>query len=259
MASVRGRWAKKREGQHFLIDRSIADIEATYGEGRNVLEMGSGMGILTEALCKVAKKVISVEKDKGLYERLEYTLMSDNLKLINKDFFELDKAEMGKSEIMISNIPYKLSSKVLSWLGEKKMTALLCIQKEFADHMTAEPGTKSYSRLSVECALRFKVYRVREVPASCFHPMPHVVSEIVYLVPKKVEIPKKTDLVITALMSHKKKKLRNAVIDSAKSIGMDRKDAEKIAEGLEEKGNRPLHMAPESILSVASGIAEKIN
>ena len=89
--AVKDRWAKKNEGQHFLMDKSIADIEAKYAEGRVALEMGPGMGILTEALCKTAKRVIAVEKDKGLFERLEYTLTAKNLTLLHKDFFELDE------------------------------------------------------------------------------------------------------------------------------------------------------------------------
>lgn len=257
-ASVKGRWANKKEGQHFLIDKSIAEIEATYGEGRQVLEMGPGMGILTEALCQKAKKVIGVEKDKGLFERLEFTLTFDNLKLINKDFFELDDKEIGKSEIMISNIPYKLSSKVVGWLGEKQMPAVLCIQKEFADHMVAAPGSKSYSRLSVESALRFRVYRVREVPRTCFHPKPHVESEIIYLIPKKVEISKKTDVVITALMNHKKKTLRNAIKDSSKELKIEKSIVDSLLEKVEHGETRPFHMEPEMILKTAQSIADKI-
>ncbi len=256
--SVKDRHANKREGQHFLIDKSIAAIEAAYGEGRVVLEMGPGMGILTEALCKTAKQVIGVEKDKALFERLEYTLTFDNLTLINKDFFELDDEEIGKAEIMVSNIPYKLSSKVIFWLGEKKMSAVLCIQKEFADHMTAEPGSRSYSRLSVESSLRFKVYRVREVPPTCFHPMPHVDSEVIYIVPKNVKIAKNADRVITALMTHKKKTLKNALMDSHKMLGVEKSAMASIAAGVARPQIRPIHMKPEEILETAEKVAELI-
>ncbi|MDE1865223.1 MAG: ribosomal RNA small subunit methyltransferase A [Candidatus Micrarchaeota archaeon] len=255
---MKGRWANKREGQHFLMDRSIAEIEAAYGEGRRVLEMGSGMGILTEALCKKAKSVISVEKDRGLFERLEYTLISDKLRLINKDFFELGDKEIGECDIMISNIPYKLSSKVVSWLGARSMPAVLCVQKEFAEHMTASPGSKSYSRLSVESELRFKVYKVRDVPPTCFHPMPHVDSAIVYLVPKKVKIAKRADEVITALMNHKKKTLRNALMDSCRTLGVGKEEMSEISAKVGEGSQRPLHMNPEEILEVAEIVAKRI-
>jgi 16S rRNA (adenine1518-N6/adenine1519-N6)-dimethyltransferase len=257
-ASVKDRWANKREGQHFLIDKAIAEIEAGYGEGRNVLEMGPGMGILTEALCKTAKRVTGVEKDKGLFERLQYTLLVDNLKLINKDFFELEDSEVKKSDIMISNIPYKLSSKVVFWLGQKRLPAVLCVQKEFAEHMMAEPGTKSYSRLSVEVTLRFKVYKVRDVPRTCFHPMPHVESEIVYLVPKNVTIDKKTDTVITALMTHKKKILKNALMDSHRTLGIEKSAMAEIAKSVSKSDVRPLHMKPEEILEVAGEVAKSL-
>jgi 16S rRNA (adenine1518-N6/adenine1519-N6)-dimethyltransferase len=257
-ASVRDRWANKREGQHFLIDKSIAEIEAAYGEGRNVLEMGSGMGILTEALCKVAKKVVSVEKDSGLFERLEYTLTFKNLKLINKDFFELEDKEIGKSDIMISNIPYKLSSKVVFWLGQKGMSAVLCVQKEFAEHMMASPGSKSYSRLSVESGLRFKVYRVREVPPTCFHPRPHVNSEVIYIVPKEAKISAGADAVINALMNHKKKTLRNALMDSCKTLGIGKPEMAEIAGQLKDSKIRPVHMEPEALLGVAKEVSKYV-
>ncbi len=256
--SVKDRRAKKREGQHFLIDKSIAEIEAKYAEGMVVLEMGAGMGILTEALCKTAKRVIAVEKDKELCERLEYTLMAKNLTLLNKDFFDLEEKEFGKAQIMISNIPYKLSSRVIFWLGDKKMSAVLCIQKEFAEHMTAAPGTKSYSRLSVESGLRFKVYRVREVPPTCFHPRPHVDSEIVYLVPKNVEINKDADRILTMLMTHKKKTLRKALIDSSRTLGMEKSVLSDVASGLKDSKIRPFHMEPQALLEVAELIAAKI-
>jgi 16S rRNA (adenine1518-N6/adenine1519-N6)-dimethyltransferase len=255
---VKDRRAKKREGQHFLMDRSIADIEAKYGEGRVVLEMGPGMGILTEALCRTAKHVIAVEKDKALFERLEYTLAPKNLTLINKDFFDLGDKEIKRANIMISNIPYKLSSKVIFWLGAKQMPAVLCIQKEFVEHMTAAPGTGSYSRLSVEAGLRFKVYRVREVPPTCFHPRPHVDSEIIYLVPKNIEIEKETDRVITMLMIHKKKTLRKALIDSSRTLGLEKSVLADIASQLKDSKIRPFHMEPERILEVAGQVAAKL-
>ena len=256
--SVKQRWAKKNEGQHFLIDKSIADIEAKYADGMVVLEMGAGMGILTEALCKTAKHVIAVEKDKGLFERLQYTLTAKNLTLLNKDFFDLDAKEIGKAQIMVSNIPYKLSSKVIFWLGEKRMSAVLCIQKEFAEHMTASPGTKSYSRLSVESGLRFKVYRVREVPPTCFHPRPHVDSEIIYIVPNNIEIDKEVDRIITMLITHKKKTLRKALIDSSRTLGMEKQVLSGIASELKDSRIRPFHMEPTALLEVAESVAEKM-
>lgn len=240
------------------MDKSIADIEAAYGEGRVVLEMGPGMGILTEALCKTAKRVIGVEKDEGLFERLQYTITAKNLTLMHKDFFDLTDKEIEKAQIMISNIPYKLSSKVVFWLGAKKMSAVLCIQKEFVEHMVATPGTKSYSRLSVESSLRFKVYRVREVPPSCFHPRPHVDSEIVYLVPKNVDIDAGADKMITMLMVHKKKTLRNALIDSSRSLGIEKSVMRELADSLDGSDIRPLHMEPEKLLEVAGIVAKKI-
>ena len=161
-------------GQNFLVSREIAVMEAKYAKGMSVLELGPGKGILTRELCKTAKRVIAIEKDARLAGMLAAEIKNEKLTLMAADFFSTDFEALGRIDIMVSNIPYNLSSSVIYWLCDRKMPALICVQKEFAEHMTAKPGTRDYSKLSVMSSLSFNAHRVRDVPAGCFYPKPRV-------------------------------------------------------------------------------------
>jgi 16S rRNA (adenine1518-N6/adenine1519-N6)-dimethyltransferase len=251
---------KKRLGQVFLVNGGIAIAEAVHGLGKNVLELGPGKGILTKELCNNAKKVVAVEKDSGLYTLLKHEIKSKNLILINKDFFKATEDEIGlkDTDIMISNIPYNLSSKTIEWLSRKRMQAVLCLQKEFVDHMLAKPDTRNYSKLSVMTSLMFRVVRIMDVKRGNFRPVPKVDSVIVYIKPKGAEIPESTLSIIGFLMQHKKKTLRNALLDSASSIKAERKRLLQIADSLEKKGERVFKLSPEEILKTAEKISESL-
>jgi 16S rRNA (adenine1518-N6/adenine1519-N6)-dimethyltransferase len=257
MEKVTGIWANKREGQHFLVDREIAAIEAGYASGMRALEMGAGLGMLTEELCKRAARVVAVEKDSRLCEMLRERLSYKNLELIEGDFFEMAPETLGKVDIMVSNIPYALSSKVISWLGQARIPALLCVQREFAEHMCAKPGSRSYSRLSVLASLRFRVYIVRNVPSSCFHPRPRVDSALVYMTEKNVDIGEKAEGIITMLMNHKKKTVRNALADSEKELGLGRNEIDKLLLHNKNRGARVFQLNPDEILGIAREVAAR--
>ncbi len=243
--------ARKSLGQNFLVSRDIAAAEAKYAKGMSVLELGPGTGILTKELCKTAKRVIAIEKDARLAELVEATVLEKNLTLVNADFFEVDMGAFGKIDIMVSNIPYNLSSKVIYWLSGRNIPALLCIQKEFAEHMSSMPGTKSYSKLSVVSSLRFGVHHVRDVPAGNFQPKPRVDSSLVYLVPKANMLTEKDESAISLIMNHKKKRLANAVADSASALGIGKAEARLIASKMSHSDDRPFKLDPEQILATA--------
>lgn len=242
---------RRREGQCFLVNSSVAAFEAGYARGLSVLEMGPGLGILTKELCAVARHVTAIEKDIRLFERLRVELPLANLSLINADFLESDMEALGEFDIMVSNIPYNLSSRVVSWLWDNRMPALLCVQREFAEHMVAKPGTPSYSRLSVMSSLLFSVHSVRRVGAGEFYPVPRVDSELVYMVPKKAGLPDLTADVIRLIMNHKKKRLRNAIIDSASEFGASKARAREAADAMRMRDRRPFQMSPMEILDAS--------
>ncbi len=245
----------RRLGQRFLTNRQIAAAEARYAEGMNVVEIGPGRGILTEELCKVAKTVIAVEKDTALFNHLRSKMGQNNLTLINADFFGMEESAFSGSDMMVANIPYNLSSRLVFWLAKKQMRAVICIQKEFAERMSAPPGSGNYSRLSVESALRFNIHKVMDVQAGNFFPKPKVDSSIIYMIPKRVRIGKKEDAIMRLLMEHSNKKLRNALADSSKELGIGKQDLRRLCDALETSDARPFQLAPEALLATAKQIS----
>jgi 16S rRNA (adenine1518-N6/adenine1519-N6)-dimethyltransferase len=256
---IRSIGAHRSFGQNFLVSKEIAAMEARYAKGLNVVEFGPGLGILTKELCRTARMVVAIEKDRRLFDLLSSELSSSKLRLINSDFFDVDANTLGKIDIMVSNIPYNLTSKVIYWLGSRDIPALLCVQKEFAEHMLAKPDTRNYSKLSVMAALRFKVHRIRDVHAGNFYPMPRVDSCIVYLAPKGDLIGKRASEIISLIMSHKKKRLRNAIIDSAKGLGITKGRAKAISAGLDEHDARPFQLEPQAILRISERVASLLD
>ncbi len=243
--------SRKSLGQNFLTNEAVARAEAAHAIDKTVLEIGPGKGMLTRELCNNAKKVIAVEKDRRLFLYLDSTLRRKNLELINADFFDLGKSEVDIDgiDIVIANIPYNLSSKVISWLYSNNKEAVLCLQKEFVEHMLAIPGTKHYSRLSVMCALSFRLAEIMKVPRKNFNPKPRVDSEVIFLKPKKINITKSEELMINLLMQHKKKTLKNAILDSRRQANWDDGIARFITENRCDE--RVFKMNPEEILEVA--------
>ncbi len=254
---IRSMRTSKKMGQNFLINREVAKTEANFAIDRNVLEVGPGLGILTKELCKKAKMVTSVEKDNRLCEFLEQNIKEKNFELIKSDFFKLPKKQRNY-DIMIANIPYNLSSKMLMWLGEEQIPAVLCLQKEFVEHMISKPNSRNYSRLSVMMSLMFNITYVMDVPPNDFYPEPSVHSSIIYAKPKEKKIPTKIIGIISLIMMHKKKKLRNAIVDSSKQLKLTKEKISELEKSVPYKDKRPLHMQPEQILEAAQFIGKKL-
>lgn len=250
--------ANKKLGQNFLINRDIAISEAAHAEDKVVIEIGPGRGILTEELCNVAAKVIAVEKDERLFNYLSSKLQYKNLTLLNKDFFSCTDSELMLDEvdILISNIPYNLSSKVISWLHHNNMEAVLCLQKEFVEHMLAIPGSKNYSKLSVICSLSFKIIEIMKVSRKSFIPKPKIDSQIIYLKPLASSMTEAEDYIINLIMQHKKKLLKNALFDSSKNLNIAK---EKLAFFLNKtslSSERVFTLNPAQILQVARELSK---
>ena len=250
--------ANKKLGQNFMVNEAIADSESEYALGRNAIEIGPGLGILTKKLCKKARKVLAVERDERLYNILKDDLKCKNAEIICGDFFKQNKKIFSGYEIMVSNIPYNLSSKTISWLSDMHMEALLCIQKEFAEHMLAKPDTRKYSKLSVMSSLMFNIYQIMRVPRNNFYPVPNVDSMLVYLKPKSVEISSKAVEIIGLIMEHKKKTLRNAIIDSRKQLGITNEKAVEIAESVSNSENKVFKLNPDALAKHAEKIASML-
>ena len=255
-SAIRSIRPHKRLGQHFLVKRYVAVAEADLCMGKEVIELGPGAGILTEELCKVAKRVTAVEIDTRLYSFLVSNLKSPKLEVINSDFFELER--VPKADMMASNVPYKLSSKTLMWLVEHRMPAVLCLQREFVDRMAAGVGTGGYSRLSVFCSLSFDISMIMKVPADSFYPAPRVDSTVVQLKPKAARIKEGELRLLSLIMEHKNKKLRNAIEDSSKALGLSKTDARAIADAAANKDVRVCKMEPRLLLGAARELSSRL-
>jgi 16S rRNA (adenine1518-N6/adenine1519-N6)-dimethyltransferase len=249
---------RKSLGQNFLMDRSVAIIESELARGKNVIELGPGLGILTAELCRTAKHVLAVEKDTRLYDYLKERLECANLDMENRDFFDLGADEVKDCNMLVSNVPYNLSSKVLSWIIDKHMEAVLCLQEEFVDHMRALPNTGRYTNLSVFCSLFLSIEEIARVPASYFKPVPKVASKVVHIRIKDSGVDKEAMRIIAQIMAHKKKRLKNAVMGSRKALGLDKEAINRLLGGLPNAESRPFQLQPRSILESAKYIKDSI-
>lgn len=151
-----------------------------------ICEAGTGKGILTAELCKHARHVISYEVDKELFKKAQAELQFQNLKLVNADLFRT-KGEQQKQEhfdIFVSNLPYSRSRDAFEWLATQKFArAIVMVQKEFAEKITAKPGDKNYRAISVLSAHCFKIDRLFIVGRQSFQPPPMVESAVIKLTP----------------------------------------------------------------------------
>ena len=194
----------KSLGQNFLINENILDkiIEsADISSDDVVLEIGTGIGTLTQRLCENAKKVIAVEIDKNLIPILNETLSDyDNITIINKDILktdineELKNLSVNQKIKVVANLPYYITTPIIMKVLEDKVNVdcmVLMLQKEVADRMNATPSTKDYGSLSIAVQYYCDTDIVCKVPKSSFIPEPNVDSLVLKLAvneKRKVEI-----------------------------------------------------------------------
>jgi len=244
----------KKLSQHFLIDERVLAREAGYAspKGKSVLEIGPGFGFLTKELAKTNPTSITlIEKDSQLIPILESEFTNHTIKIIHADFLKWKSG--AKFDLIISNVPYSISSPLLFHLADLNFSrAILCLQKEFVERMLAKPGSKDYSRLSVTSQASFSVRLLEKVPRSAFHPIPKVDSAIIELIPTGEKLDARTALLIRLLFQHKKKTVRAALSDSAEALGITKEEARKIAEDSGLSGRRVFTLSKEDFANLSS-------
>lgn len=183
--------AKKNFGQNFLVDASITGrMASTLRDDSVVIEVGPGIGSLTEELAKRAKHVRSYEIDERLIPVLEDTLKDyDNVEIVLQDILETDinkelqpLVDKYKHIEFVANLPYYITTPVLFKLFESSIPfekIVVMIQKEVADRFSAKPGTKEYGALSVESQYLYDVKKLFNVPRTSFNPAPNVDSAVI--------------------------------------------------------------------------------
>ena len=239
---------QKKYGQNFLIDSNILEKIvscANISKDDIVLEIGPGIGTLTQYLCEEAKAVIAVEIDKNLIPILNDTLKEyDNVSIINEDILKLDinsiiKEKFGERTIkVVANLPYYITTPIIMGLFENNInleSITIMIQKEVADRMKAGPGTKDYGALSLAVQYYAKAEIQMIVPPSCFIPKPNVGSAVINLVKHKNPVVKAIDdefmfKVIRAAFNQRRKTLLNG-LNNSPEIKISK---EKILEAINE-------------------------
>ncbi|MCD8091138.1 MAG: 16S rRNA (adenine(1518)-N(6)/adenine(1519)-N(6))-dimethyltransferase RsmA [Clostridiales bacterium] len=221
---------KKNFGQNFLIDERVLEKIINAGnisEDDVVLEIGPGIGTLTQAIARKAKTVIAVEIDRTLIPILEETLSNfDNIRLINEDILRVDiralSEEYGRPLKVIANLPYYITTPIIMNILEREYPVseiVVMIQKEVAMRMQAQPGTKDYGSLSVVTGYYAKAYLAANVPKNCFMPRPNVDSAVIRLAPYdrkpfEAENSEKFFKFIKAAFSQRRKTLVNCMASS---------------------------------------------
>jgi 16S rRNA (adenine1518-N6/adenine1519-N6)-dimethyltransferase len=249
----------KRKGQNYLVDENVLSRivnSAELSKKDIVLEIGAGIGTLTIPLAQNAGKVIAIEQDKKiaaiLINRLK-ELHITNVVVIVGDAIKIEFPTFNK---VVSNLPYKISSPITFKILEYNFEiAILMYQLEFAQRMVAKPGDSNYSRLSVMMYFFANVDMLFNVSKNVFLPKPKVSSAVIKLTPKNELKPEKFVLNVTrALFQHKRKKVRNALIDSFHEIGeLDKSERKDLISklDLEILDKRVITMEPESILKLS--------
>ena len=223
---------QKKFGQNFLIDTHVLDKiirAAEIGSNDCVLEIGPGIGTMTQYLACAAKKVIAVEIDRALIPILEDTLDGfDNVRVINEDVLKVDIAELaekengGKPIKVVANLPYYITTPIIMGLFENHVplkSITVMVQKEVADRMQVGPGTKDYGALSLAVQYYAKPYIVANVPPNCFMPRPKVGSAVIRLEryeepPVRVRDEKLMFRIIRASFNQRRKTLVNGLNNS---------------------------------------------
>jgi len=222
---------QKKYGQNFLIDGNILEkivTEAGITDKDFVLEIGPGIGTMTQYLCEAAREVVAVEIDRFLIPVLEDTLRSyDNVTVINSDILKLDlnafiqEKNNGNPVKIVANLPYYITTPIVMELFESHApieSITIMIQKEVADRMQVGPGTKDYGALSLAVQYYAKPQIVAVVPPSCFMPRPNVASAVIRLdryidPPVKVEDEKLFFQIIRASFNQRRKTLVNGLMN----------------------------------------------
>lgn len=241
---------QKKFGQNFLINTGILEdiIDAAEVTDEDmVLEIGPGIGTMTQYLCENARQVVAVEIDTNLIPILKDTLSAyDNVRIINDDILKVDINELareynnGRPIKVVANLPYYITTPIIMGLFESHVpieSITVMVQKEVADRMQAGPGTKDYGALSLAVQYYSKPQIVVNVPPSCFMPQPKVGSTVISLRRHQqpvvqVEDEKLMFKVIRASFNQRRKTLANG-LNNYGGINLTK---EQIQQSIEELG-----------------------
>ena len=240
---------QKKFGQNFLIDTRVLEeiIDAAeITKDDFVLEIGPGIGTMTQYLCEAAREVVAVEIDTNLIPILKDTLSAyDNVEVLNQDILKVDIASLAKGRNndrpikVVANLPYYITTPIIMGLFESRVpidSITIMVQKEVADRMQEGPGSKEYGALSLAVQYYAKPEIVVNVPPSCFMPQPKVGSAVIRLTrheqsPVEVEDEKLMFQVIRASFNQRRKTLANG-LNNFGGFGLSKEEIQTCIEEL---------------------------
>lgn len=219
---------QKRYGQNFLIDEHVLNKivgAAEVTKDDYVIEIGPGIGTLTQCLCEEAGKVTAIEIDKDLIPILKETLAEyDNVEVIHADVMKIDLKKLieenadGKNVKFVANLPYYITTPIIMELLEKKLpisSITVMVQKEVAQRMQCQPGSKDYGALSLAVQYYADAYIAANVPPNCFMPRPKVGSAVIRLsVHDKPPVDVKDERLMFALIRASFNQRRKTMVNS---------------------------------------------
>ena len=244
---------QKKFGQNFLIDSHVLEkiIDAAHITRDDfVLEIGPGIGTMTQYLSEHAREVMAVEIDHNLIPILKETLAGyDNVEVLNEDILKVDigkiaeKKNQGRPIKVVANLPYYITTPIIMGLFEKNVpmdSLTVMVQKEVAQRMQAGPGTKDYGALSLAVQFYAEPYIVANVPPNCFMPRPKVGSAVIRLtrykdMPVKVKNEQLMFSIIRASFNQRRKTLQNWINNSS-TLHFSK---EQVVEALDKMGLSP--------------------
>lgn len=240
---------QKKFGQNFLIDTRVLEeiIDAAdITKDDFVLEIGPGIGTMTQYLCEAAREVVAVEIDTNLIPILKDTLSAyDNVEVLNQDILKVDIASLAKERNndrpikVVANLPYYITTPIIMGLFESHVpidSITIMVQKEVADRMQEGPGSKEYGALSLAVQYYAKPEIVVNVPPNCFMPQPKVGSAVIRLTrheqpPVQVDNEKLMFQVIRASFNQRRKTLANG-LNNFGSFGLSKEEIQSCIEEL---------------------------
>lgn len=241
---------QKRFGQNFLIDTHVLEkiIEASkITKDDFVLEIGPGIGTMTQYLAEAAREVVAVEIDKTLIPILENDTLKDwdNVTVINEDILKVDIAALaqekngGKPIKVVANLPYYITTPIIMGLFENHVpisSITIMVQKEVADRMQVGPGTKDYGALSLAVQYYARPQIIANVPPNCFMPRPNVGSAVIRLTSHKKPVTVKNEKLMFDIIRASFNQRRKTLVNGLYNVGGLNKSKEELAAVLESIG-----------------------
>lgn len=244
---------------YFFANRMV-ELAGVSKEDR-VLEIGSGIGNLTEFIAKRAGIVYAVEIDPRLIRLASMLIQAKNVRFLQGDFLRMKLPPFDK---VVCNPPYCIISRIIERLSREDFkVAVMSVQRELAQRMVAQPGTGDYGRFTILCQLNFEVELFEEIPPSAFYPEPEVTSVIVRLRPSKQKPPIANGeffaWFLRQAFSQRNKKLRNALLKPLiREYGLKKEEASRLLSH-EIFQERAFRLSPRELIKASNFIWEKLH